>query len=122
MNYNRIILAGNLTRDPQLAILPSNTPVCEFGMAINRKAKEREETCFVDCKLYGSQAETFSKHMAKGRPVLVEGRLSYRQWEDRDGGKRSKHEVVVDRFQFVGSKGEQQEKPEPARSDDDNPF
>jgi len=109
-NYNRVILAGNLTRDPQLSMLPSNTPVCEFGMAINRKWKSqtgemREDTCFVDLAAYGRRAETLNQYMSKGRPLLVEGRLQYRQWEAKDGGKRSKLTVVVENFQFLGGGG-----------------
>ena len=107
-NYNRVILAGNLTRDPQLTVLPSNTPVCEFGLAVNRRWRgqdnqNREETCFVDCRLYGPQAETFNQYMNKGRSALVEGRLRLDQWETQDGQKRSKLLVVVERFQFLGS-------------------
>jgi len=109
-NYNRVILAGNLTRDPQLSYTANNTPVCEFGMAINRNWRspdgtQREETCFVDCRLYGRQAETFNQYMAKGRPVLVEGRLQFQQWQAQDGSRRSKHIVVVERFQFLGAPG-----------------
>ena len=107
-NYNKVILAGNLTRDPQLSYLPSNTPVCEFGMAINRKWKAqtgemREDTCFVDLRAYGRQAETLNQYMSKGKPLLVEGRLKYDQWEAKDGGKRSKVYVVAETFQFLGS-------------------
>lgn len=109
-NYNKVILAGNLTRDPQLSYLPSNTPVCEFGLAINSKWKSqdgemREDTCFVDCEIFGRQAETFNQYMSKGRPVLVEGRLRFHSWEGKDGQKRSKLSVVVDRFQFLDSGG-----------------
>lgn len=104
--YNRVILMGNLTRDPQLSVLPSNTPVCEFGLAINRRwrgqdGNMQDEVCYVDCSAYGRQAETFNQYMTKGRPVLVEGRLRLRQWETEDGQKRSKLSVVVERFQFV---------------------
>jgi single-strand DNA-binding protein len=109
-NFNKVILAGNLTRDPQLSYLPSNTPVCEFGMAINRKWKGqdgqmRDDTCFVDCRAYGRQAETFNQYMNKGKPVLVEGRLKFDQWEGKDGAKRSKLYVVVETFQFLGAPG-----------------
>ena len=106
-NFNKVILAGNLTRDPQLSYLPSQTPVCEFGLAINRRwrsqnGEQREETCFVDCRCYGKQAETFNQYMSKGRPVLVEGRLQFDTWEGSDGQKRSRHRVVVQSFQFLG--------------------
>ncbi len=109
-NFNKVILAGNLTRDPQLSYLPSNTPVCEFGMAINRKWKSqdgemREETCFVDCRIFGRRAEVFNQYMSKGNPSLVEGRLRYEQWEGKDGQKRSKLSVVVDNFEFLGGGG-----------------
>ncbi len=117
-NYNRVILAGNLTRDPQLSMLPSNTAVVEFGLAINRNwtgqdGQKKEETCFIDCRLYGKSAETFNQYMKKGRPVLVEGRLQLDTWE-KDGQKHSKHRVVVERFQFLGEQGAQKPAAEPA--------
>ena len=109
-NYNKIILVGNLTRDPQLSYLPSQTPVADFGLAVNRRwrgqdGQDREETCFVDCRTFGKQAETLNKYMSKGRPILVEGRLRYETWEGKDGTKRSKHSVVVEQFQFLGGGG-----------------
>ena len=107
-NYNKVIMVGNLTRDPQMSYLPSQTPVVEFGLAVNRKWKgqdgqQKEETCFVDCRCYGKQAEVFNQYMSKGRPVLIEGRLQYDTWEGKDGTKRSKHRITVERFQFLGS-------------------
>ncbi len=109
-NYNKVILAGNLTRDPQLSYLPSSTPVVEFGMAINRywtgqDGQRRDETCFIDMRAYGKQAETISQYMSKGRAMLVEGRLQFQQWVAQDGTKRSKHIVVVENFQFLGNAG-----------------
>jgi single-strand DNA-binding protein len=106
-NYNRVILAGNLTRDPQMTYLPSNTPVVEFGMAINRKwrgqdGNQKEEVCFVDLRAYGKTAELINQYMSKGRSLLVEGRLQYQQWTGQDGNKRSKHMVIVENFQFLG--------------------
>ena len=107
-NYNRVILAGNLTRDPELSYTPSSTPICKFGLAINRvwtdreSNEKREETCFVDCTLFGKQAETFNQYMSKGKPVLIEGRLHLNQWTNQEGQKRSKLEVVAERFHFVG--------------------
>ena len=108
-NFNKVILAGNLTRDPQLSYLPSNTPVAEFGLAINRRWKsqdgqDREEVCFVDLRCYGRQAETLNKYVKKGRPLLVEGHLRYDQWETKEGQKRSRLWVIVDNFQFLDSK------------------
>ena len=118
-NFNKVILAGNLTRDPQLSYLPSNTPVVEFGLAINRKWKGqngemRDETCFVDCSCYGKQAETLNQYMSKGRGLLVEGRLQFQQWTDKEGTKRSKLKVVVERFEFLGGGGGGGRRPEDA--------
>lgn len=108
-NYNRVILLGNLTRDPELRYLPNNTPVCEFGMAINhrwrdRDGNQREDVCFVDIAAFGKQGETINQYMSKGRQLLVEGRLRYDSWTAQDGSKRSKLSVVADNFQFVGSR------------------
>jgi single-strand DNA-binding protein len=109
-NYNRIVLVGNLTRDPQLKYLPSQMPVVEFGMAVNHKFKtrdgqERDEVLFIDCSCFGKGAEIINTYCQKGKQLLVEGRLKYDSWEDKQGGgKRSKHTVVVDNFQFLGSR------------------
>ncbi len=110
-SYNRIVLMGNLTRDPQLSYTPSNTAICKFGLATNHKWKDREgnsreEVCFVDCTLFGRGGEVFNQYMSKGSPVLVEGRLSFDQWTSQEGVKRSKHEVIVENFTFVGGRGE----------------
>ncbi len=110
-SFNRIILLGNLTRDPELRYLPSNTAVCNFGLATNHKWRDREgnqkeETCFVDCSAFGRAGETINQYMTKGRPLLVEGRLRLETWTAQDGGKRSRHSVIVDNFQFVGGRGE----------------
>ncbi|MCB9850752.1 MAG: single-stranded DNA-binding protein [Phycisphaerales bacterium] len=111
-NFNKVILAGNLTRDPELSYTAGNTAICKFGMAINHKWRDRnsgenrEDTCFVDCVAFGRGGETINQYMNKGRPLLVEGRLKYSQWEAQDGGKRSKLEVVVDNFQFLGGGGQ----------------
>ena len=108
-SYNRIVLLGNLTRDPQLSYTPGNTAICKFGIATNRKWRDRdgntrEDVCFVDCTVFGKAGETFNQYMAKGQPVLVEGRLKLDQWTTPEGVKRSKHEVIVDNFQFVGGR------------------
>ena len=107
-NYNKVILVGNLTRDPQMSYLPSQTPVVEIGLAVNRRwrgqdGQQREETCFVDCRAYGKQAETLNQYMRKGQPILIEGRLQLDTWEGKDGQKRSKHRVIIERFQFLGA-------------------
>ena len=110
-SYNKIILVGNLTRDPQLSHTPASTAVCKFGIATNHKWRDkegntREDVCFVDCTLFGRSAETFNQYMAKGQPVLIDGRLQLHQWTSKEGDKRSKHEIFVDRFTFLGSKGD----------------
>ncbi len=109
-SFNRIVLMGNLTRDPELSYTPSNTAVCKFGIATNRKWKDREgnsreDVCFVDCTLFGRGGEVFNQYMSKGRSVLVEGRLTLNQWTTPEGDKRSKHGVFVENFTFVGSAG-----------------
>ena len=110
-SYNRIVLMGNLTRDPQLSYTPANTAVCKFGIATNRKWRDREgetreEVCFVDCTLFGKGAEVFNQYMSKGRGALIEGRLQFQQWTTPEGDKRTKHEVVVENFTFVGGRGD----------------
>ena len=109
-NYNKVLLMGNLTRDPELRYIPSGTAVANFGMAINRKfttrnGEKRDETCFVDVTLFGKQADTFCQYMSKGSPVFIEGRLHYDAWTDKDGQKRSRLRVVGERFQFMGAPG-----------------
>lgn len=109
-NYNKIILVGNLTRDPQLKYLPSQMAVTEFGLAVNHKyrtknGEDREEVCFVECSIFGKGAEVINQYCQKGKQLLVEGRLKFDTWEDKQGGgKRSKHTVVVDNFQFLGGR------------------
>lgn len=108
-NFNKIILIGNLTRDPELKYLPNNTAVCEFGMAINhrwrdKEGNQKEDVCFVDIAAFGKQGETINQYMAKGRQLLVEGRLKLDQWTAQDGTKRSRHSVVLEGFQFLGDR------------------
>lgn len=110
-SFNKVILMGNMTRDPQLRYLPSNTAVCEFGLAVNRRWRDRdgnmkEDTCFVDVSAFGKPGETINQYMAKGRQILVEGHLRFDSWTGQDGQKRSKLSVVVENFQFVGARGE----------------
>lgn len=106
-SFNRIILLGNLTRDPQLRYLPSQTPVVDFGLACNRRFKDsqgqdREEAMFIDCSAFGKQAEIINQYCQKGALLFVEGRLKLDTWEDKQGGgKRSKHAVVVENFQLM---------------------
>ncbi|MFO0840269.1 MAG: single-stranded DNA-binding protein [Phycisphaerae bacterium] len=107
--FNRVILMGNLTRDPELKYLPSNIAVCEFGMAMNRRWKDkdgnqRDEVCFVDISAFGRTGEMINQYMNKGKPILIEGRLKFDSWTGQDGQKRSKLSVVADSFAFVGSR------------------
>ncbi|KPK74841.1 MAG: hypothetical protein AMJ79_13020 [Phycisphaerae bacterium SM23_30] len=108
-NFNKVILMGNLTRDPSLSYLPSQTPVVDFGIATNRRwtgsdGAPREETCFIDCRAFGRLAENINKYCRKGRPLMIEGRLTFDQWEGADGAKRSKHRITVQNFTFVDSR------------------
>jgi single-strand DNA-binding protein len=103
-SFNKVILLGNLTRDPELRYTPSGTPVATFGMAMNRRSgqgdERKEEVCFVDIVVFGREAETASEYLSKGRQALIEGRLQWRSWEGQDGQKRSKHEIVAERIQL----------------------
>ena len=106
-SYNKVLLMGNLTRDPQLKFLPSQTPVVEFGLACNRKFKtaqgeEREEVTFVDVSAFGRTAEVINQYFTKGKPIFIEGRLRYDQWEDKQGGgKRSIDRGLYEPSPFV---------------------
>jgi single-strand DNA-binding protein len=109
-SFNKVLLMGNLTRDPQLKYLPSQTAVAEFGIACNRKFKsaqgeDREEVTFVDCSAFGKTGELINQYFTKGKPIFIEGRLKYDSWEDKQGGgKRSKMTVIVENFQFIGGR------------------
>jgi len=111
-NFNKVYLIGNLTRDPELRVTPKGTAICQFGLAVNRQFKDesgamRDETTFVDIEAWGKQGETVAKYCTKGRPLFVEGRLKFDQWEDKTSGqKRSKLKVVLEGFQFLGSRGD----------------
>lgn len=107
-SYNKVLLMGNLTRDPQLRYTPSQMAVADFAIAVNRKFKsaqgeDREEVAFIDITAWGKQAEIINQYFQKGKPIFVEGRLKLDSWEDKQGGgKRSKLVVVLEGFQFVG--------------------
>lgn len=110
-NFNRVILLGNLTRDPELRHLPSNMAVCNFGLAVNDRYKDKqtdqwvEKPNFIDCEAFGRTAEVIQQYVSKGRPLFIEGKLRFSQWDDKTTGqKRSKLTVVVDNFQFVGGR------------------
>ncbi|MCC6908192.1 MAG: single-stranded DNA-binding protein [Phycisphaerales bacterium] len=109
-SYNKVLLMGNLTRDPELRYTASNQPVAQIGLAVNRyytsgSGEKKEETTFVDCEAWGRTAELINQYFTKGRPIFIEGRLKLDQWEDQQGQKRSRHKVVVESFQFVDSRG-----------------
>lgn len=143
-SYNKVLLMGNLTRDPELRYTSNGQALAKFGIATNRKFKSgdgmKEEVTYVDCTAWARTAEVISEYMHKGSPIFIEGRLQFSQWEDKETGKkRSKLDVVVDRFQFLGGKqdseggaprgnqgqqnrgGQQNREMEPL-SDDDIPF
>ncbi len=108
-SYNRVIMMGNLTRDPEYKQLASGQSVCRLGLASNRQFKNRQsgqlvqEVCFVDVDVWGAQADSCHQYLQKGRAVLVEGRLKLDSWEDNDGQRRSKHSIVADRVTFLAS-------------------
>jgi len=107
-SLNKVLLMGNLTRDPELRVTPKGTPICQFSLAINRQFKmesgeSREEVIYVDVEAWGKQGETIAKYLTKGRPLYVEGRLRLDQWEDKNTKeKRSRMKVVLEQFQFLG--------------------
>lgn len=107
-SYNKVILLGNLTRDPELRYTNSGTAVCEFGLAVNRRIgndPNKDEVCFVDIVVWDKQAESTGRILQKGAPALIEGRLQFDQWQDRETGqKRSRLRVVAERVQFIGSR------------------
>jgi single-strand DNA-binding protein len=110
-NLNRVLLMGNLTRDPELRYTPNNTAVVSFGLAVNRRWKnqqgeQQDEVLFVDCDAFGRTAEVINQYLKKGRPVYIEGRLRLDQWTDKEGQKRSKIKVVIDNFQFLDGRPE----------------
>ena len=109
-SFNRVMLMGNLTRNPELKYTPSGSAVADLGLAVNESFKNKagetvEQTCFVDVVVWGRQAETATEYLQKGSPVFVEGRLQFDQWESRQGEKRSKLRVRAERVQFLSAGG-----------------
>jgi single-strand DNA-binding protein len=108
-NFNKVLLMGNLTREPEIKYTPKGTAICQLGMAINRywkdeNGQDKEEVTFVEVEVWGKQAEAASKYLSKGRPVFIEGRLKLDQWDDKESGqKRSRLKVVCERIQFIGA-------------------
>jgi len=108
-SFNKVILLGNLTRDPETRVTASGVTICKLALATSRvyvtkDGERREDTTFVDIDAFGKQAEVITKYMRKGRPLMVEGRLKFDQWESPEGQKRSKLGVVLENFQFVGGR------------------
>ncbi len=109
-NFNRIIIIGNLTRDPEYNQLPSGQGLCKLGIASNRQYRNKatgemvSEVCFVDVTVWGAQAESCNQYLQKGRPILVEGRLKLDTWKDQEGNNRSKHTITAERVVFLGSR------------------
>src|SRR4249919_2416399 len=110
-NINRVVLVGNLTRDPELRHTPSGTPVCSLRLAVNTRRKDEtgqwtDKPNYFDITVWGQQGENCAQYLAKGRPVAIDGRLEWREWEAQDGTKRQAVEVVADSVQFLGGRGE----------------
>ncbi len=111
-SFSKVVLLGNLTRDPSTGTLPSGTAVCEFGLAVNRrwkdaKGQKRDEVLFMDCAAYGKPGQTMGQYLKKGNPVLVEGHLKLDRWDDDQGQAHSRIRTIVERFQFI-SRGDGQ--------------
>ncbi|MDP6034983.1 MAG: single-stranded DNA-binding protein [Verrucomicrobiota bacterium] len=111
-NYNKVILMGRLTRDPEVRYVSSGTPVAGLSIAVNRywrnqDGQQQEDTTFVDVSAFGKTAETIGQYLKKGKPIFMEGHLRLDQWDDKQTGeKRSKLKVIMDRFEFIDSRGE----------------
>src|SRR5881409_2422787 len=109
-NINRVVLVGNLTRDPELRHTPSGTPVCKLRIAVNTRQKDSatgqwtDKPNYFDVTVWGNQGESCAQYLSKGRPVGVDGRLDWREWEAQDGSKRQAVEIIADTVQFLGSR------------------
>jgi single-strand DNA-binding protein len=133
-SLNSVCLLGHLTRNPEVRYSSNSTPVAALGLAVNNRIKRSDDSwqddpCFVDVVVFGTQAEACAKYLNKGDPVLLEGRLWYRTWEDQQGNKRSKHEVIAFRVQFLPKPGPRSEAGDSllgasigAEGDEDVPF
>jgi single-strand DNA-binding protein len=123
-SYNKVLLMGNLTRDPEVRYTPKGTAIAAIGLAVNRRwttesGEQKEEVTFVDVEVWGRQAETVGQYLSKGKPIFVEGRLKLDSWEDKESGqKKSKMKVVCERFQFIGAPGGRAEFKDQAPSDE----
>ena len=114
-SYNKVILMGNLTRDPEMKYIPSGSAVTNFGLAVNERytdrqtGEQKENTCFVEIEAWGRQAEVANEYLSKGRPVFIEGALKFDSWETEDGSKRSRLSVRVFRLQLMGGRRDEDE-------------
>jgi len=110
-NINRVVLVGNLTKDPELRSTPSGTPVCSLRIAVNSRRRDEsgqwiDKPNYFSVSVFGNQAESCSQYLSKGRPVAVDGRLDWREWQAQDGSKRESVEIVAESVQFLGSRGD----------------
>jgi len=111
-NINRVVLVGNLTKDPELRHTPSGTAVCSLRLAVNTRRKDgatgewTEKPNYFDITVWGNQGESCAQYLSKGRPVAVDGRLEWREWDAQDGTKRQAVEIIADSVQFLGSRGD----------------
>jgi single-strand DNA-binding protein len=144
-NINRVVLVGNLTKDPELRHTPSGTAVCKLRVAVNTRQKDSttgewgDKPNYFDVTVWGNQAESCAQYLSKGRPIGIDGRLDWREWEAQDGSKRQAVEIIADTVQFLGSRGDDSEARSagnqfvpagaateradfPAAADDDIPF
>jgi single-strand DNA-binding protein len=133
-SLNSVCLLGHLTRNPEVRYSSNGTPVAALGLAVNNRIKRSDDSwqddpCFIDVVVFGNQAEACGKYLNKGDPVLLEGRLQYRTWEDQQGNRRSKHDVIAFRVQFLPKPGPRSEADDSlsgasirAEGDEDVPF
>ena len=110
-NINRVVLVGNLTRDPELRHTPGGTPVCSLRIAVNSRRRDEsgnwtDKPNYFSISVFGNQAESCAQYLSKGRPVAVDGRLDWREWQAQDGSKRESVEIVAESVQFLGSRGD----------------
>ncbi len=107
-SFNKVILIGNLTKDPEIRYTPSGTAVANLGLAVNHRYKQgdemRDDVCFIDIVVFGKQAENCGQYLSKGQGIIVDGRLQQRRWESEDGQKRSRHEVVAQSVRFLSKR------------------
>ena len=110
-NINRVVLVGNLTRDPEIRQTPSGTSVCSLRIAVNSRRRDEggqwtDKPNYFSISVFGNQAESSAQYLSKGRPVAIDGRLDWREWQAQDGSKRESVEIVADSVQFLGSRGD----------------